>query len=438
MRLGRNGGASETFPNPSTLVSSPRLTIFVSSVFLAESAFYQVVPPLVPVFVAQTHMTTTEVGVLVAAYPAGILIAAIPAMALVARRGVRATTIVGLGLLVAATLGFAWSTTPALLDAARLIQGIGGAVAWAGALAWLTSVTSADRRASAIGGAVGTALIGMVIGPPIGAVAAEMGRGPVFSSLAVALALMALATPAAPAASALSEGLMRALAVLVRKGRAVLGSGLLSVIGVVNGTVASLVPLLVARDRGSSSVIAIVFVGSYFLAASWNVLLGRVADRIGRLIPVITGFVVTAALLPVLPTIGLLAPLTVTAVLAASVVSGLWTPTAAMVTDVAEPGPSGHAVAIATMNAAWAAGGAVGSIALSGLADKLGFVPSFALAGVLCGLAAVVSGAAYLSSGGSDQWSLGKSADRSTNRVGANLPREAPESNPNRPILPPF
>jgi len=394
--------------------------LFVSGVFLAESAFYQVVPPLVPVFVAQTHMTTTEVGFLVAAYPAGILVAAVPAMALVARRGVRATTIVGLSLLIAATLAFAWSTTPLLLDAARLIQGVGGAVAWAGALAWLTSGASAERRASAIGGAVGAALIGMVIGPPIGAVAAQAGRGPVFSALAAVLAVMALATPPAPAASALSEGLMRALAAFVRKGRAVLGSGLLSSIGVVNGTVASLVPLLLARDHGSSSVIAIVFVGSYLLAASWNVLLGRVADRIGRLIPVIGGFVVAAVLLPLLPAISLLPLLAVTAVLVASVVSGLWTPTAAMATDMAEPGPSGHAVAIATMNAAWAAGGTIGSIALSSLADRLGFVPSFALAGAVCGLAAVATTAAYRSSAHADQPSMG----------------DAPEWS--RPIPPPF
>jgi len=204
-------------------VSSQRLTIFVTSIFFAESAFYAVVPPLVPVFVAQTGMTTTEIGVLVAAYPAGILLAAIPAMVLVARRGLRATTIVGLGLLVAATLVFAWGTSPLLLDAARFTQGIGGAVAWAGALAWLTSAAPVGRRASVIGGAVGAALIGMVIGPPIGAVASQAGRGLVFSVIAAVLALMALLAPNAPAPSGSEEGSFRALSALVRNRYAVLG-----------------------------------------------------------------------------------------------------------------------------------------------------------------------------------------------------------------------
>ena len=384
--------ASEPFPDvgqPS--VSSPQLTIFVRAIFLAESAFYAVVPPLIPVFVAQTRMTTTEVGVLVAAYPAGILAAAIPAMMLVARRGVRATTIVGLGLLVVATLVFAWSASPWLLDAARLTQGIGGGVAWAGALAWLTNASPAGRRASVIGGAVGAALIGMVIGPSIGSAASVAGRGLVFSVIAVVMGLLALVAPRGPVAAGLEQDSFGALFALLRNRNAVLGIALLGVIGVVNGTMATLVPLLVTLHRGASATIAAIFVTSYLLAAGWNVLLGRLADRIGRLIPVIGGFIVAAALLPVLPAVGGLFPLAVAAVIAGSAASGLWSPTAAIVADGALPGPTGQAVAVATMNAAWAAGGAVGAVGVAGIADASGLGLPFALVGGLCALAAMAS-----------------------------------------------
>lgn len=61
-----------------------------------------------------------------------------------------------------------------------------------------------------------------------------------------------------------------------------------------------------------------------------------------------------------------------------------------MVADGAVPGVSGHAVAVATMNAAWAAGGVAGAIVVAGLADMHGFVLPFALIGGLCGLAALV------------------------------------------------
>src|SRR6266700_3527299 len=108
-------------------------------------------------------MPTVEVGILVAAYPAGVLFAAIPSMALIDWRGVRTGTIVGILLLVASTLAFAWSATPILLDAARFVQGVGGAIAWAGALAWLTTTAQVNRRASVIGGTLGAASIGMVL-----------------------------------------------------------------------------------------------------------------------------------------------------------------------------------------------------------------------------------------------------------------------------------
>lgn len=225
--LDRNGQAGESaiaYPeaadpgrgHASGFGTSRRLVLFVGAVFSAESAFFAVVPPLVPRLVHEVHMTTTEVGILVAAYPAGVLLAAIPSMELVDRRGVRIATIAGLAALVAATLAFGWGKTPLLLDAARLVQGMGGAVAWAGALAWLTSTTSTRRRGTVIGGAVSAALVGMVVGPAMGAVASLVGRGPVFSALALVLALLALAGPAAAPAAARARRSLPALLRLLR------------------------------------------------------------------------------------------------------------------------------------------------------------------------------------------------------------------------------
>ena len=87
--------------------------------FAAESAFFAVVPPLVPQLVRDVHLTTTEVGIMVAAYPVGLLLAAVPSIALVDRRGVRLATLAGIGILIASTLGFGWATGPLVLDASR-------------------------------------------------------------------------------------------------------------------------------------------------------------------------------------------------------------------------------------------------------------------------------------------------------------------------------
>jgi len=94
-------------------------------------------------------MTTTEVGVLVAAYPAGILAAAIPPMMLVTRRGVRATTIVGLHRPWSSPPGTSRERSPWLIDAAAADPGgLRGGVrlGWRARLAH--ERTPAGRRAS--------------------------------------------------------------------------------------------------------------------------------------------------------------------------------------------------------------------------------------------------------------------------------------------------
>jgi MFS family permease len=379
--------------------TSRRLAVFVGSVFAAESAFFAVVPPLVPQLVRDVHLTTTEVGILVAAYPAGVLLAAIPSMALVDRRGVRMATVAGIGILVASTLGFGWGTSPVLLDASRFVQGVGGAVAWAGALAWLTSTTPSARRGSVIGGAVGAALVGMVIGPSIGALASQVGRGPVFSALAIVLVLLLLAGPSSSPAATPRRGSVQALIKLLRSRRAAIGNGLLLVVGIVGGTMWSLVPLLVAHRMGGAGVIAAILAVSYLLAALLNVFLGRISDRFGRVLPTLVGLVIAAALLPVIPVVGSLYALFIVSVATQSVISALWTPSAAMVSDGAEGTAAGQAVGVATMNAAWAAGGATGPVLAAWLADVAGFPLPFALAGGLCAASAVVVLVAYRGSG---------------------------------------
>ena len=392
--------------------TSGRLVVFVGSVFAAESAFFAVVPPLVPQLVRLGHLTTTEVGILVAAYPAGVLLAAIPSMALVDRRGVRVATVVGIAVLIASTLGFAWGTSPLVLDASRFVQGVGGAVAWAGALSWLTSTTARARRGSVIGGAVGAALVGTVIGPPIGALASQVGRGPVFSALAIVLVLLLLAAPRAAPAAAPQRGSVQALLKLLRSRRAAIGNGLLVVIGVVGGTLWSLVPLLVVHRAGGAGVIAAILAVSYTLAALMNLYIGRISDRFGRLLPTLVGLTVAAVLLPVIPFLASLFVLFIVCVAAQSMISALWTPTAAMVTDGAEGTAAGQAVGVATMNAAWAAGGASGPVLAAWLAEAAGFPLPFALVAGLCAASAVVVLVAYLHSRQPEPASMAANADR--------------------------
>ena len=375
--------------------TSRQLVVFAGAVFAVESAFYSVVPPLVPHLVRDARLSTTEVGILVAAYPAGVLLAAIPSIALVDRRGVRMATAAGIAILIVATLGFGWGQSALVLDTSRFVQGVGGAVAWTGALSWLTSTALSSRRGRIIGGAVGAALIGMVVGPAIGAFASQVGRGPVFSALAVVLVLLVLAGPSSAPAATPRRGSVQSLIKLFRSRRAVIGNGLLLVIGVVGGTLWTLVPLLVVRRAGGAGVIAAILALSYLIAAMLNVFLGRISDRFGRALPTLIGLAAAAALLPIIPNLGALSALVILCIAAQSVVAALWTPTAAMVSDGAEPSAAGQAVGVAALNGAWAAGGAVGPVLAAWLTDASGFQLPFALAGGLCAASAVVVLVAY-------------------------------------------
>jgi MFS family permease len=183
---------------------------------------------------------------------------------------------------------------------------------------------------------------------------------------------------------------VQALWRLLRSRRAAFGNSLLFVIGIVGGTVSSLMPLLVANRRGGAATIAAILALGYLLAALLNVFLGRLSDRFGRLMPTLVGMAISAALLPSLPFFGSLTGLAIVTVIAQSAISALWTPTAAMVSDGADSGATGQAVAVATMNAAWAAGGAGGPVLAAWLAAATGFVWPFALAGGLCAASAVV------------------------------------------------
>src|SRR5579862_956788 len=122
-----------------------RLLAMVAAIVLVDTMFYAAIAPLLPYYSHHFHLAKSQAGVLSAAYAAGTLIGSIPAGWLAARVGVRATIMLGLGLMTAASVVFAFAHTIALLDLARFVQGLGGAASWAAGLAWLIERAPADR-----------------------------------------------------------------------------------------------------------------------------------------------------------------------------------------------------------------------------------------------------------------------------------------------------
>ena len=114
-----------------------RLLLLASAVVFVDTAFYAAITPLLPHYVDTLHISKTAAGILAATYPAGTFLGSLPGGYLAARFGVRQTTLLGLAIMTTASVAFAFGTSIVVLDVARFIQGIGGAMTWAGAFGWL-------------------------------------------------------------------------------------------------------------------------------------------------------------------------------------------------------------------------------------------------------------------------------------------------------------
>ena len=123
-----------------------RLLVLACAIVFVDTTFYAAITPLLPHFEDEFGLSKSAAGVLVAAYPAGTLAGAIPGGYLAAKAGVRATVLLGLGLMIGSSIAFAFADSIAVLDTARFVQGVGGAASWAGAMAWVAGAAPRERR----------------------------------------------------------------------------------------------------------------------------------------------------------------------------------------------------------------------------------------------------------------------------------------------------
>jgi len=346
-----------------------RLLLLASAVVFVDTVFYSAITPLLPTYVEQLDITKTQAGVLAAAYPAGTFLGALPGGWLAARAGVRPTTLVGLAIMGVTSVAFAFAESLVVLDAARFVQGVAGALTWAGALGWLIGEAPRERRGELIGSAMGVAIVGSLFGPVLGALAAELGPELVFSSVGVvAVVLMAFAART-PARRPSPPPRLAALVETLRDRSVQLGIWLMIIPGLMFGTLNVLGPLRL--DALGASAVAIA--GCYLVASALEAVVapvaGRVSDRRGRRAPAIAGLASSAVVMVLLPWPDVAWQLGVLIVLAAPAIGILWSPAIATMSDGAERHGIEQAIAFAFVNVAWALGQTAGAAGSARLAD---------------------------------------------------------------------
>ena len=265
---------------------APGLVVLVSAVVLVDTVFFTALTPLLPHYVHNLGLSKAQAGILVASYPIGTLLGAVPGGVLASRLGVRPAVLIGLAAMSGASLVFGYAHSLALLDTARFVQGVAGACTWAGGLAWLAAAASAERRGAALGTAFAAAVGGALLGPVIGAVASHVGTGPAFAAATVAGGTLMVASLLVPKPVAAARQTLRSALPAISEPAISVGLWLTFVAGLALGVVDVLAPLRLNRLGAGALVIAGVFLGSAAVEVVLAPLVGRLADRRGRMVPV--------------------------------------------------------------------------------------------------------------------------------------------------------
>jgi predicted MFS family arabinose efflux permease len=367
------------------------LLALVGALVLTEVMFYSALTPLLPHYAHRLDLSKGAAGLLTASYAIGTLIFALPLGIAIGRIGAKRGTIAGTLALAGASVAFGLAGSVEALDAARLVQGIGGAAIWTGSLTWLSESSPPGRQGQMVGTALGIGIAGALLGPVIGSVAELTDARIVFAAVAavlVALAGCALAVPGPRHRQASSVG---EIARAVRRDRGLLAgfwctllpSGLFGVLGV-------LAPLRLSALGVGTVALGAVFLAGAAIEAVATPFVGRATDRRGPL-PLIriglAGSVVFAALLP-LPDAAWLSG---AATVLAGVVFGMaWVPASALLTAGADRHGLHHGLAYALWNLAWALGQTLGAAAGAPLAQATSDGLPYWLLAALCAVTLAV------------------------------------------------
>ena len=346
-----------------------RLLLLASAIVFVDTTFYSAITPLLPHFGREFDLSKSAAGVLTAAYPAGTFVGALPGGYLAARAGVRATVLLGLGLMTLSCFAFAFAGSIGVLDAARFVQGIGGACSWAGALGWVAGAAPRERRGEMIGTTMGAAVSGALAGPAVGTLGDAAGIAPTFCAIGVLGLLLGAWALRTPPAEAEGTSTPRELVSALRDGRVGGGMWLIAVPGLVFGTIGVLVPLRLDALGLGAAAIGAAWLGAALLEAGVSPVVGRVSDRRGRLFPCLIGLTVVGALMLLFPLPDRAWPLVVLVLLAAPAVGMLWAPSMALLSDGAEARGIAQGFAFALSNLGWSIGQTTGAAVSARLAD---------------------------------------------------------------------
>src|SRR5215213_2213003 len=248
---------------------------------LMDTIFYATLTPLVPYFAKELGLSKSAVGALSGAFGVGVLLGAAPSGYLAARLGVRPVALAGLGVMSFASLLFGFADEIWELVALRFAAGFGSALSWVATFTWLVAQAPKERQGRMIGTLLSAAVVGVLLGPALGATAAIIGIPLVFalvSAVGLSVTLWASVTPAPgpspgrPFAGTFTE---------IFRPRSMSGLAFVGFSPLLYGVLAVLAPLELSDFGWSAAAIGAVFFFAALLEAVVHPLIGRWTDWAG-------------------------------------------------------------------------------------------------------------------------------------------------------------
>ena len=349
-------------------------------VFLDSLMMFAIVP-LLPAYARSLHLSTAQIGLVVAVFSAAVLVLAPPVGHLAGRVGVRRFTIFGVALLAVSTLGYGAADSFWTLLAARAVQGASSAISWTAGMGWLSAATPADRRGRALGTAMAAATSGSVLGPlaggPIGAAFGIRAPFVLMGGVAVALTVFAALSGSEPPQPPRGQPVRETLAAALHSPEVVAGLVVTAMVAVDSGALDTLVPLTMGSAGYGTGAITLVVVISGVIAVGVNQGVGMIYDRVGGVRIAIPAILVTAATLAGLSTANAVALAIAGFLIATPFISAQYAVAFPLCAAGADRAGVPHSSVFGLINLAWglgfAAGPAIGAAVASAGTDRLAY-----------------------------------------------------------------
>lgn len=347
----------------------------ITTATFTDLVAYSVAVPVLPDYATRFNASPTTIGLLFASFGATLLVLSIPMGAISDRVGRKGPMIVGLGLLAAATLAFAYAQSLPMLFAARLLQGAADGMTWIVGFALIADLYGPAERGRAMGLAMAGSSLGIIIGPVLGGWLYEVGgiRLPFLFVAALAVADLIVFALVAPRThgSGTSAPMRRVLT-----HRPIAICALVVIAG--GGTIAMLEPVipLVFRTRLGlgPGAIGTLFGIAAVASTAMHPIYGRLSDRFGGRRLMMTGLVASALLLPLVSFANDFQSAAFAMVPMWMVFGMIVTPSLAYMAEAASAaGFESYGVVYGVYNMAWAVGLMVAPAAGGFLLERIGF-----------------------------------------------------------------